>query len=167
LCGKNIAGQTCKDNEYGLRPQNGQLVCKSCNTLPKCPSGLGIDPVVCGKIVPDNTDIHCVHCVPGKTFSEVNDNLPCQACKRCHKNEKIIGSCTVDKDTTKCSGVCKTGFYGDSDNCQPCSRCLNNTSTLVKKCKDDGLPVENQCVVGSTVASVPPSKVSWLANLFH
>ena len=160
MCGKNIAGQTCKENEYGLRSQNGRLTCRPCNTLPKCPSGLGI-PVACGQIVPDNTDMHnCVQCVLGKTFSEVYDSLPCQACKRCHKNEKIIGSCTVDKDNTNCSGVCKTGFYGDLNNCQPCSRCLNNTSTHVKKCKDDGLPVENQCVVGSTAASVPVSKVS-------
>lgn len=141
---------------------NGQLMCKPCSNLPKCPNGLGVS-VACGHIA--RTHVHCVECVLGKNFSAEYDHLPCETCQSafCHENEKIIGSCTVDKlDTSKCSGTCKKGFYssdGDLKNCQPCSSCLNNASARVKKCNDDGLPIEKQCEVGSVVPTALPSKV--------
>ena len=154
-------GTSCADNQYGSKSEDGKLTCKPCDTLPDCPPGLGLS-ISCGDIVPAKTDIHCVPCVPGKTFSEGHDKLPCKKCKStlCHENEKILGSCKVDNDNSSCGGVCKKGFYprdGDLSHCQPCSRCLNNASILVKKCKDDGLPVKKQCEVVSLVPN--PSEV--------
>jgi hypothetical protein len=148
-------GVTCSDKQYGQKNENGDVTCISCDNLPTCQHGLGVS-ISCGDVVPKGTDIHCVHCIPGKTFSKGQDNLPCKQCHSslCHRNEKILGSCKIDNDTSTCSGVCEKGFYprdGDVSHCQPCSKCLNNTSILVKKCKDDGWPIEKQCEMVSVV----------------
>ena len=149
---------TCAEGEYGLLSEDKKLTCKPCNTLHQCPPGTGLS-ISCGEVVPISTDIHCNHCVPGKTFSANFDKKPCQPCRSllCHKNEKIIGKCRPASDTSKCSGVCKTGYYtkeGRLDDCQPCSSCFNGSFTRVQKCKNDGMPEDKQCEVRS---SVPPN----------
>ena len=146
-----------------MTTKEGKVVCKLCNnTLPSCPASLGLS-VTCGDVVPLGKHVHCVNCVLGETFSDVNDKLPCQKCKSqsCHENEEIIGICKVDEDKSSCSGKCKKGFYSGEGSsladCRPCSTCLNNSSARIKKCINDGLPSEKQCEVGSPVVS---SKVS-------
>ncbi|XP_028410927.1 uncharacterized protein LOC114533581 [Dendronephthya gigantea] len=155
----------CSIEEYGIQSEDGQLKCIPCTALPTCQHGLGIS-VVCGSIVSKKTHIHCVPCVRGKTFSASSDNKPCQRCQSldCHPNEKVLGKCEVDKDTSKCSGICEKGFYSNTgrlDHCQPCSLCSNNDSTaVVKKCKDDGIPNGKQCKVPSPAKpSVRTSKL--------
>ena len=154
-------GASCADNQYGIKSEDGKIKCKSCDTFPDCPHGLGVS-ISCGDVVAKTVEIHCIQCVLGKTFSEGHDRLPCKKCKStsCYKNEKILGSCKVDNDTSSCGGVCKKGFYprdGDLSHCQPCSRCCNNASIPVKKCKDDGWPVEKQCEMVSC-ATIPSEK---------
>ena len=143
-----------------MKTKDGQLVCKLCDNLQSCPAGIGLS-VACGDIVPFGVDIHCAHCVAGKTYSGKYNNLPCQKCKSqsCHENEEVTGICTVEKDLTRCSGKCKKGFYRTGiglENCLPCSTCFDNSSARVVKCKNDGLPREKQCEFGSLVG---PSKV--------
>lgn len=156
LClGENcINASKCHHNEYGVRSSDGKISCRPCRNLHGCPHGMGVS-IACGDIVPEGTHIQCVPCVPGRNFSANYDNKPCQTCRTmfCHKNEKIIGTCLVEKDMSKCSGTCKTGFYPNGnhlDDCQPCSVCRNGSLTRhVEKCKNDGLPVDKQCEVSS------------------
>ena len=163
MCDIPLNKRKCLDNQFGII-QNHKVICKSCDhDLPKCASGLGVS-IPCGEI---GTESHCVSCVHGKNFSTEYDSLPCKTCTSlsCHSNEEIQGTCSPDKDTSKCSGTCKKGYYPKPgykslDDCQPCSVCHNNNSKSVRvqKCINDGLPFEKQCEMGSLMPEVP-SKV--------
>lgn len=153
--------QGCENGHYGVRI-NGKVSCHPCNQLAKCPAGLGLS-VTCGDIIPEHAHVHCEPCVFGANFSAAYDRLPCQRCASlsCQTNEYVIGVCNVDKDTSRCSGTCKNGFYStnsDDLNCQPCSFCHNNRSARIVKCKKDGLPLDKQCEVNFPI-QVDPSKV--------
>ncbi|XP_046845331.1 uncharacterized protein LOC124439148 isoform X2 [Xenia sp. Carnegie-2017] len=142
----------CKKNEFGIVSKNGKLTCRNCSYLPKCPKGQGLS-IDCGDLVPSSTRIQCLKCIPGETYSENYDRKSCRPCKSvdCHLNEKINGKCEMNRDTSSCGGVCKTGYYPEKinslDNCKPCSLCPDSHTTRIKKCENDGEPWDRQCHV--------------------
>ena len=73
------ANEPCPEGNYGVISRAGSITCKSCSKLPTCPPGLGMSTLVlCGGIIHEDTNIHCVDCVPGKsgTVSAVQDLFP-------------------------------------------------------------------------------------------
>ncbi|PFX29734.1 uncharacterized protein LOC111324497 [Stylophora pistillata] len=114
----------------------------------ECPPGLGLN-VHCGTSIPFSMPIKCVSCVEGVNFSDTTHST-CKGCKICGKNEKKTGKCTLEEDTTNCSGICYKGFYMDaiSGECHPCSDCCGQSDKYhEKQCEDSGLPSSKQCRV--------------------
>ena len=121
--------------------------CINCSEYGPCPEGHGWS-VVCDTTVTNETSIECLECVEGKSFSPTYDHSQCQDCQSisCLMHEKVAGKCTTEKDSTVCMGVCKKGFFMNSNKtrCLPCSTCQSG-NTVIKKCLLDGMPRDMQC----------------------
>ena len=162
LIWSEAANELCPEGNYGVISRAGSITCKSCSKLPTCPPGLGMSTLVlCGDIIREDTNIHCVDCVPGKSFSSTYDGTQCEPCKTCSPHEAQEGECTSDEDTTQCKGICVKGFYpmdGRVENCTECSSCHGPRAKRVQKCIDDGMPRERQCEVMLVHATIETNK---------
>ena len=79
-----------------------------CWTCPTCQEGHG-SSVKCGFTVPFTTEIECVQCQPGISFSDHYGESSCQYCGVCLPNEEILKNCTPISNI-KC-GKCEKSFY--------------------------------------------------------
>ncbi|XP_068694907.1 uncharacterized protein [Montipora foliosa] len=113
---------------------------------PECNPGSGLN-VQCGTSVPFNKSIECVQCKPTITYSDTHDTSTCKICRKCKKHEKKIGYCSIEEDTTNCSGTCEKGYYWENNTCHPCSDCCgrNISEYHEKQCENSALPITQKC----------------------
>lgn len=171
---KSAKVDRCPDGKYGVALSSGVLICKNCSTLSKCPDGMGMSLLVqCGDIIDEHTNLHCVYCVPGKNFSSHFDSAMCRPCQsmNCHPNEAFDGECTHSEDTTRCTGICKRGYFsrsGQVEDCEACSLCKGPKARHIQKCIDDKEPRQKQCeVLPLTIIATEQDRVVTEANEQH
>ena len=122
-------------------PQTGE--CVTCWPCPQCHEGLG-SSVPCGSNVTDGTEIHCVSCIQGKSFSNSFGSGQCQPCGVClGKHERELIECTPESDV-KCE--CETGFYRNktTSECLSCDSCCSNDDEIIDKCQKDAEEKEGE-----------------------
>ena len=142
---------TCELGHYILQGQHG-IKCIDCVA---CPPGLGAN-VPCNTVIYPGTNIACIKCVRGKTFSSGNDEKLCQPCKSstCQRNEKWVGKCNLEEDNTQCTGVCVKDYYWSKNRTEPCQPCKGTTchhnEVVVGMCtpKEDNTRCNRTCVKG-------------------
>lgn len=120
-----------------------------CLDCPSCPPG-SEPSVPCGTKIENWTDISCVPCQPGKTYSNKNDTAHCKPCTVCSTGRAILKNCT-HKSNSQCSR-CKEGFYYEllSFSCRPCSECCGDDKDFVaSECSR----YKHKCKVRSTTCS--------------
>ena len=91
----------------------------------------------CGSNVTDGTEIHCVSCIQGKSFSNSYGSGQCQPCGVCSgKHERVLIECTPESDV-KCE--CETGFYRNktASECLTCDSHHSTDDEIVTKCQED------------------------------
>ena len=143
-----------------------------CLDCPSCPAG-SEPSVPCGTKIENWTDIHCVPCQIGKTYSDKYDKAHCKPCTVCSTGKAILKNCTLQSNS-KCSR-CKKGYYYKplSFSCDPCSECCGDEKDLVEsecisykhKCKVRSTPCNKQIrstksTLRLTKPTPPPSIVS-------
>ena len=118
-----------------------------CIDCSDCPPGTSPFPE-CGSVVENTNNVNCRECVKGKTFSDKYGKSPCKPCTRCSFGQKELVPCNLTNDRV-CGSNCDKGFYRDNTNteCKPCSACCNDgKDVLVKKCADQKMPNNLQCI---------------------
>lgn len=122
-----------------------------CLECPDCPEG-SQPSVPCGSSVAFGTDIHCVRCQLGKTYSDKYGKRQCEACTVCSKGKAIKKNCTLSSNT-ECDNKCAVGFYPAPFifACFRCEKCCGDgkdelaqeCANYEKKCKARSTPCEN------------------------
>ena len=146
-----VVANTCELGHYILQGQHG-IQCIDCET---CPHGLGA-AVPCNTVIYPDTNIDCIECDRGKTFSSENDEKLCQPCNSstCHRNEEWVGKCNLEEDNTQCTGICVKDYYWSKNHTEPCQPCKNITchpnEVVVGMCtpKEDNTRCNGTCVKG-------------------
>ena len=103
-----------------------------------------------------HTDIECLACVYGRSFSVHRGTTQCGNCSQCGEHVTVLEACNLEKDTV--CGDCKAGFYRDPHTgvCLPCSTCCGDDGdAVVEKCKLDRQPSKMQCAFDVLKAKCP------------
>ena len=140
----------CQKGQYIVADKNGGH-CEDCKD---CPAGTSPFPK-CGSVVESTTNIKCLKCVAGETFSDEQGRSPCRACSKCTFGQKELVPCNLTND--RVCGECDKGFYKDdiSNQCKPCSGCCNDIEDVrVKKCSEQKMPENLQCSYTKRAISV-------------
>ncbi len=114
----------CKPDQIHLNTTVGKR--PKCFDCPDCPAG-SQSSVPCGTSIKNWTDIHCVPCDLGKTFSDKYDKAQCMACTVCSTGKAIIKNCTLSSNR-QCDDKCKQGYYSVPFifECFKCSQCCHD-----------------------------------------
>ena len=145
-----MEGHHCPNDhlEVSVNSPEKKFVCIRCDTFDTCPPGQGW-PVNCNGTITEDTNIECLPCIPGESYSPEHGRTQCQPCHSitCLSHEKVNGNCTPENDSTNCTGVCEDGFCMNNNktSCQPC--CFSKSEknkTLVKKCPSGGDDIPNK-----------------------
>ncbi|KAL9971975.1 hypothetical protein ACROYT_G018206 [Oculina patagonica] len=114
----------CKPDQIHWNTTGGRR--PKCLDCPDCPAG-SQPSVPCGTSVKNWTDIHCVPCDLGKTFSDKYDKAQCMACTVCSAGKAIIKNCTLSSNS-ECDDKCKQGYYSVPFifGCFQCSQCCQD-----------------------------------------
>ncbi|XP_020895699.1 uncharacterized protein LOC110234649 [Exaiptasia diaphana] len=144
----------CPLNNYYIK-DNPASPCLPCQD---CPHGLGLVPP-CGSELKkaDVLQIDCKPCISGQSYSNKHSPESCKSCKICSRHEIVNSECTTEADTN-CSFTCEKSYYFDkkTHNCQPCSRCCNDTKDLVEsECIAHGMPETHRCSVHRALDCTP------------
>ena len=142
---------TCHCADTDIKITNQKTGSCSCWDCPTCQEGLGLS-VPCNSTVPLGTDITCLACKPGKTFSVHSGTEQCRRCSVCQVHQVVRKECKPWRDTV--CGDCEKGYYRDdvTGTCLPCSKCCHGyRNAEVGKCKKDGQPARMQCAFGVAI----------------
>ena len=140
--------QKCQEGQYLVADNKGGH-CEECKV---CPPGTSPYPQ-CGSVVESTSDMICVKCVPGETFSDKGS--PCRGCSKCSLGQEELAPCSLTSDTV-CS-KCVKGFYKDenSTKCKPCSACCNDGKDVhIVECAEQNMPQSQQCSYTRRAVSV-------------
>ena len=112
----------CTGEQYTLPlTGTGRVKCLLCR---RCPAGEEPKPP-CGSVVGiDDSLRQCKPCENGYSSAE-DDFLPCQPChnSKCIEHEIVVGTCSKEHDTSRCTSHCKKGYTKNSNG----SACVAST----------------------------------------
>ena len=155
--GKPVGLPSCQCPDTHIRIVNrtpGSCFCWAC---PDCGEGQGLSVPCNSTMQAGHTDIECLACVYGRSFSVHRGTTQCRNCSQCGEHVTVLEACNLEKDTV--CGDCKAGFYRDPHTgvCLPCSACCgrDDGDAVVEKCKLDRQPPKMQCAFDVSKAKCP------------